>query len=114
MPYLILRNAGAFVDFMKTVFGATEQQIVPSEEHKILHGELRIGDAVIMFADSSEQWKEKTGGMYIYVPSVDKTYTAAMENGSKSLMVPEKKDYGYTAGFEDTFGNHWWLVESAS
>lgn len=111
MPYLILKNSMAFSDFAKKVFEADEQLIVPAENQQILHGELRIGNAVIMFAEASEQWKEKTAAMYIYIESVDEIYQRALANGAKSLQAPHKQEYGYTAGIEDPFGNHWFIVE---
>jgi PhnB protein len=111
MPYLIIKNAKAFKEFMMSVFGATEQLIVPRDEHLIMHGELRIGDAVIMYADSTEKYKERPSGMFIYMENVDNTYKAAMEKGTKNLMIPQTMDYGYTAGFEDAWGNQWWIVQ---
>lgn len=111
MPYLIVKDAGAFKVFMKEVFGATEQLMVPRDEHLIMHGELKIGDAVIMYADATGKYGERPAGMFIYVENVDKLYKAAMEKGAKSLMPPQKMDYGYTAGFEDAWGNQWWIVQ---
>jgi PhnB protein len=111
MPYLILNEAKAFLNFAKTVFDAKEQLIVPGENEIIQHGELKIDDAVIMFAQAGETWSEKTAGMYIYVKNVNSVYQKALENGAVSLMPPEKKEYGYSGGFEDPFGNHWWIVE---
>jgi len=111
MPYLIVKDARAFKVFMMEVFDAKEQMLVPRNEHLIMHGELKIGDAVIMYADATEQYNERPAGMFIYVESVDKTYAAAMAKGTKSLMNPVKMDYGYTAGFEDLWGNQWWVVE---
>ncbi|WP_423148995.1 VOC family protein [Rubrolithibacter danxiaensis] len=111
MPYLILNNAAAFSDFAVTVFNAKVQLLVPGEHSKVMHGELRIGEAVVMFADATEKWKEKPSGMYLYVPDVDSTYNLALIAGAESLMPPGKHEYGYTAGFEDPFGNQWWIVE---
>src|SRR5690606_38400908 len=111
IPYLIMEDSMGFSDFAKEVFDAVEQLIVPAENQQILHGELRIGDAVIMFAAASEQWKEKTAAMYIYVENVDETYQKALAKGAKSLEQPNKKEYGYTAGIEDPFGNYWFIVE---
>ena len=54
MPYMIVPGAYEFIAFMKAIFGAGEQLIVPRSEGIIMHGELRIGDAVIMFADAIE------------------------------------------------------------
>jgi len=112
MPYLIVKNAKQFMDFAKEVFEATEQLITPAGNDKIMHGELKIHDAVIMFADASDTWKEKTSAMYIYVTDADKTYHSAINKGAKNLQSPEKKGYGYTAGFEDPFGNQWYVVEA--
>ena len=102
----------AFLNFTKEVFNADEQLIVPAENQQILHGEIRIGEAVIMFSEASEQWREKTAAMYIYVESVDETYQKAVAQGAKSLEQPNKKEYGYSAGIEDPFGNHWFIVEA--
>ncbi|HXP51239.1 MAG TPA: VOC family protein [Bacteroidia bacterium] len=111
MPYLIIKDAKAFLEFTKTVFGATEQMLVPRTENIVMHGEIRIGDAVIMFADATEQFKERPSGMFLYVVSVDKTYKLAIDNGAKPLHPPVKQEYGYSAGFEDIWGNQWWVVE---
>jgi PhnB protein len=111
MPYLIVNNAKAFAGFAKNVFGATEQLIVPDDANKIIHGELKINDAVIMFAESTDMYKEKTAGLYTYVDDVEKVYKAALENGAKSLVPATTRDYGASAGFEDPFGNQWWIVQ---
>ena len=111
MPYLILDKAVSFLNFMKAVFAASEQMVVPGEGHSIVHGELKIHDAVIMFASSTDQWKQKTGAMFIYVSNVDTVYNDALHHGAKMLEAPVKRDYGYTAGFEDPFGNNWYVVQ---
>mgnify|MGYP001126788402 CR=1 FL=1 len=111
MPYLIVSNSGDFRGFMKTVFHATEQLIVPGEGNNVQHGELRVGNAVIMFSQATEKWPEKTAGMYMYVEDVDGIYSQALRHGARTLMEPVKQDYGYTAGFEDVAGNHWWIVQ---
>lgn len=112
MPYLILARADEFLLFAKNVFGASEQMVVPRPDGKIMHAEIRIGSAVIMIGSSNEDWIEKTAAMFIYVEDVSKVYRAALFHNSKSLEIPQKKDYGFTAGFEDPFQNHWFIVES--
>lgn len=111
MPYIIIENSRGFADFVKKVFGATEQLIVPDDKGRVMHGELKIHDAVIMFATATDNYSSKTAGMYIYIEDVDKVYAAALDNGAQSIIPPETKDYGYTAGFEDPFGNQWWVVQ---
>lgn len=111
MPYLIIPNAYKFIEFMKNVFAATEQSIVPRSEGIIMHGELRIDDAVIMFADTTEQISSRPAGLFIYVDNVDETYNKAIRAGAGSLMKPAQQPYGYTCGIHDPFGNDWWPVE---
>lgn len=110
MPYLIIKDAKAFKEFMIEVFGATEQELVPRGENLIMHGELKIGDAVIMYADATEIYGERPAGIFIYVENIDDLYKKAISKGVKSLMTPIKMEYGYTAGFEDKWGNQWWIV----
>ena len=112
MPYIIIPNAYKFAEFMKDVFGATEQAIVPRSEGIIMHGELRIGDAVIMFADVTEQFESRPAGMFIYVEDTDEIYKKAIDRGATSLMSPTQQPYGYTCGFHDPFGNDWWPVQA--
>ena len=83
MPYLIVPKAHAFMTFMKTVFGAMEQVIVPCSEGMIMHGELRIGDAVIMFADSTDPFSPGPAGIFIYVENVWDTYQKAIDPGGR-------------------------------
>jgi len=112
MPYLIVSDAPAFLEYTKKVFGATEQMIVPGDDGRaIMHGEIKIGDAVIMFANATAQWAEKTGGMFIFVEDLNRVYNAAIEQGGTSLQKPVRQDYGFSAGFEDPFGNHWWITQ---
>jgi len=112
MPYIIIDDAVAFLDFAKKVFGASEQLIVLGEDGRgIMHGEIKIGDAVLMLANSNKNWGSKTSGMFIYVEDADKVYKAGLVHGATSLMEPVKQDYGYSGGFEDPFGNHWWICQ---
>lgn len=112
VPYLVLNDSKGFLDFAKKVFDAKEQHMSNYENGDVMHGEIRIFDAVVMFSQANENWGNKPAGMFLYVEDVDKTYDAGLRQNAISLMVPEKKDYGYTAGFEDPFGNQWWLVEA--
>ena len=112
MPYLIIKDTKTFREFVRNVFGAKEHLIVPDDSDGVMHGEIKIHDAMIMFGNAGGEWKEKTAAMYLHVEDVDRAYDAALKNGAKSLLPPDEKDYGYTAGFEDTCGNHWYIVEA--
>ena len=111
MPYLILPDATKFIGFMQEVFDATEQMIVPGSEGGIMHGEIRVGESVIMFADKTDAYPAKPAGIFIYVENVDDTYKKALKAGAISTMKPSQQPYGYTCGFKDPFGNEWWSAQ---
>ena len=111
MPYLIIPDTANFLAFMKAVFNAEEQMIVPRADGGIMHGEIRIGDAVIMFSNVTEQFSAKPAGMFIYVDDVKETYAKAIAAGATSIMEPAQQSYGFSCGFKDAFGNDWWPCE---
>ena len=111
MPYLIVHTAAKFLGFSKEVFGAIEQLIVPNADGSVMHGELRIGSAVIMFADATGVHKPTSSSLCLIVENVDDVYKKALHSGAVSLSAPEDKEYGRSAGFRDDFGNVWWLME---
>jgi PhnB protein len=111
MPYLMVRTASEFLAFTKEVFGGTEQLIVPRPDGSVMHGELRIGSACIMFADANETYNPTPGSLCLLVEDAEEVYKKAMAHGSTSMQEPEEKEYGKGAGFQDKFGNKWWLIE---
>lgn len=111
MPYLILKDAARFKQFMQNVFGAADQMTIPAERG-IMHGELRIGDSVIMYADAGDQFHVMNAGMFIHVEDADATYQKALEEGAKTYpgQEPSDKEYGRSCGVTDPFGNVWWIT----
>jgi PhnB protein len=112
MPYLVVKGAIHFKQFMQTVFDATVQLTVPAENGTIMHGELRIGNGVIMYGEASEQFPIMNAGMFIYVGNADSTYKKALATGAVTVpgQEPSDKEYGRTCGVTDPFGNIWWIT----
>lgn len=113
MPYLVLHNAGDFLHFMKVVFNATEHMIVPGEHGTIKHGEILAGEAMIMFAEAGTESGTVTCGVCLLTPNVDEIYYRALDYGCISVQDLDQRDYGWSAGFRDHFGNTWWLMGAA-
>lgn len=111
MPYITLKNARSFLDFAKKVFNAEEKLIVPREDGSIMHAEIAIGKAIIMFAEATAVYSPFPCSMFILVENVDALYHSGLANGAESLQLPENRDYGRSAGFKDSFGNYWWLTQ---
>lgn len=112
MPYLILNRTSEFTKFMADVFDAKEQMIVPTEGGAVLHGELRIGDGVIMFAEAGGEFNVMNAGIFIYVEDTDSTYQKALAAGATTVpgQEPADKEYGRACGVKDPFGNTWWIT----
>lgn len=112
MPYLILKGASEFQKFMSVVFNAKEQMIVPAEDGSVMHGELKVGESVIMFAEAGGQFTPMNAGMFIYVDDADSTYQKALSAGAATVpgQEPSDKEYGRTCGVTDPFGNTWWIT----
>ncbi len=112
MPYLILKNIGGFRKFMAEVFECKEQLIVDADYGTVMHGEIRIGDTVIMFAETGDQFPMMNAGMFIYVDDADTTYKKALAAGAVTVkgQEPSDKDYGRACGVTDPFGNTWWIT----
>ncbi|RYY21762.1 MAG: VOC family protein [Chitinophagaceae bacterium] len=110
MPYLILENANAFQTFMETVFHAEEKMKVLRDDKTIMHAELRLGDVVIMFAQSSNEFPPTPGAFFIYVNDADATFNDALANGATKLQDVTDQDYGRSGGVKDSNGNTWWIT----
>ena len=110
MPYLMLNNAAAFIDFIEVVFDAKILFSIRDENQKVSHAEAKIGDSTIMFSEATAQWPVQTANLFVYVENADETYIKALKSGASVLMEIEDKDYGRTCGVTDPFGNVWWIT----
>jgi len=111
-PYLVVDGAAELIEFIKGTFDVEDPMRMPRPDGKVGHAEVRIGDSVVMLADSGGQ--ENTAPtrsmLVVYVEDCDKTYQRALEAGGKSIRGPEDQFYGdRSAGVTDAFGNTWWF-----
>ncbi|GAA4109135.1 VOC family protein [Aquimarina addita] len=111
MPYLIVKDAEEFIEFVKKIFHGQEMIRSLDAHKKIQHSEIVIGDSTIMVTEASRTYPAQPSSMYVYVKDTDQTYFNAIDAGSKPLMKPIEEDYGARgAGFKDPFGNTWWIT----
>ena|SRR5579862_2119567 len=109
-PYLVVSDAGALMDFVKSVFGAAETMRMPGPDGKLMHGEARIGDTVVMMGTVSDPAKQKHAMLHIYVEDADAVYKRALEAGATGVRPVANQFYGDRAGgFDDAFGNTWYV-----
>ena len=110
-PYLVVAGAAGTIDFVTRVFDAAEIRRFPDAAGKIRHAEVRIGDTVVMIADSAEGWPPVPAHVHVYVTDVDAAYRRALEAGATSVQKPVKKDDAdKRGGVKDDGGTTWWIA----
>ena len=111
-PYLVVDGAEKIIRFVKDAFAAQPVfEPMTRPDGKIMHAEFKIGDSVVMIADSSERAQATSDMLYLYVPNVDAVYQKALKAGGKSLMEPMDQFYGDRSGsVMDPAGNRWFIA----
>jgi PhnB protein len=110
-PYLIVNDAHTTVAFLVEVFGGVKLRQSLNDEGKLIHGEVRIDDTVVMLADGGDGWAPMSAHVHIYVSDVDATYQRAIAAGAMSVQAPLKKeDEDKRGGVKDAGGTTWWIA----
>jgi uncharacterized glyoxalase superfamily protein PhnB len=108
LPYLHPAGARKQIDFLQRAFGA-EEMTVAEAGGRIMHGALRIGDAVVELGEPEDRAGIPTNGMFLFVEDVDAVYARALEAGATSIRPPEDLPYGMrSAVVKDPAGYFWW------
>jgi PhnB protein len=110
-PYIVVDDAERLIDFLSQVFGAVEQRRSLRPDGRIDHGDVRIGDSLVMLSEASEAYPSRPCAHFVYVPDVDATYRAALAAGATSILEPTEQSWGdRVCGFVDPFDNRWWVA----
>ncbi len=108
--YLIVDEAEATVAFLREVFSAESLRIQKDENGRLMHGEVRVDDTVLMIANSAEQWPAQSANIHIYVPDVDATFAKAVEAGATIVQEPVQKGDPDKRGGVQFGGITWWVA----
>jgi PhnB protein len=110
-PYLISRDAGRVIEFLRRVLGATESFRLSHPDGRVAHAEVRIGDSVVMVSDGGPEHPPMPAMLMTYVEDVDATYAKALEQGATTVRAPADQFYGdRSGGVKDHAGNQWWFA----
>lgn len=109
--YILADGAQRVVDFLKKTFDAEELRRFDTPDGKIMHGEVRVGDTVVMTADGGDNYPGFPVWLHVYVADVDVTYKKALEAGGTSVQVPSRRegDPDKRGAVKDPAGNTWWI-----
>ena len=98
-PRMVVGDAAAAVEFLRTVFGAT------GDVHADRPAEVRIGDSLVMVTSAGER-ELFPAFLYVYVDDADRIYQRALAVGATSIEPPLDTPYGdRRAMVRDPFGN---------
>jgi uncharacterized glyoxalase superfamily protein PhnB len=109
-PYLIVKDAAAFIEFTKKVFNAELTLHILRDENLVRHAEIKINGSIIMFADCTELFRPREATLMVYVENADETYKKAVEEGSEIISELTDQQYGRSGGVTDPFGITWWIT----
>ncbi|HZU25350.1 MAG TPA: VOC family protein [Bryobacteraceae bacterium] len=110
-PYMVVDDAAALMDFVRDAFGAIEVERMQGPAGKVQHGEMRIGDSIVMMGQARDEWKARPATMYLYVEDVDAVYQRALQAGARSLQEVKDQFYGdRSGGVVDPGGNYWFIA----
>lgn len=108
LPYLHPEDARKEIDFLQRAFGAEEMTVVEAGG-RIMHGAVRIGDAVVEMGEPQDRAGIPTNGMFVFVDDVDAVYAKALDAGATSYRAPEDLPYGMRSAIvRDPGGYLWW------
>ena len=112
VPYLLVNNVEKEMEFLKYVFQAEPLEELKQPDGNIMHGEVRIGTAVIMLGRAKDNFPSRESMNYVYVDNADEVYVRALKFGATSIMEPGDRFYGNReGGFTDPSGNQWWIAQ---
>jgi len=110
-PYLLVKGASGLMEFLKRAFDAQETERMTTPDGTVAHGEMRIGDSMVMLAEASGSNKPVPAMLFLYVPDVDGSYRRALQAGATPAREVRDEFYGDRVGaVDDGFGNQWWLA----
>jgi uncharacterized glyoxalase superfamily protein PhnB len=129
VPFLTYEDGIAALDWLAQAFGFTETARITSSDGKLSHGEMSIGDGVIMLASPTPDYQGPArhrrnceiaaswstlpwviDGVLVYVDDVDAHYARAQAAGAVILSAPEDGPPARRYRVEDLEGHRWMFM----
>ena len=115
-PYLVIKGAAEAIEFYKAAFGAVEIMRMPGPGGRVMHAEVKIGNAMLMLSDENPERGflspasrgGATSSVMLYTDDVDATFKKALAAGATQVSAPEDMFWGDRMGnLTDPFGHSW-------
>ena len=109
--WVVTDDTGAFLDFVTSAFDGEELARVAVEDGSIGHGEIRVGDSVLLAFDRRPEWPAMPSLLRVFVPDADRAMARAAERGARVVTPIADSAFGQRGGrVRDPFGNIWWVI----
>ncbi|HXR40398.1 MAG TPA: VOC family protein [Terracidiphilus sp.] len=127
IPYIVVSNAAAAIDFYKAAFGAVElaRHAAPNSD-KLMHASMNINGGVLMMSDDfsasmggKSQTPEALGGspvtFHLQVADADAVWAQAVAAGAEVTMPLADQFWGDRYGqLRDPFGHRWSIGQTVA
>ena len=112
-PYIIVRPAAQFIEFLKSAFEGTERMRMPAPDGSIMHAEVSVGNGAIEVSDGNEEYPTSPAAVHLYVDDPDATYARTLQAGATSFYAPtdDHPSGDRWGAVKDPFGNHWYIAK---
>lgn len=123
IPILVYDDIEAAHDFLVGTFGFASGGLHRTEDGTVVHGEVRIGDAVVWLHAVAEEHQMTTprgstqshGGLEVIVEDVDAHYARSKAAGARIDRAPANQPYGLREyGARDPENHRWWFSSPLS
>jgi uncharacterized glyoxalase superfamily protein PhnB len=110
-PWVVTDGTGAFLDFVAQAFGGEELGRVSTEDGVVGHGEIRVGDTVVLAFDRRTDWPTMPSLLRVFVADAEEAFSQAVADGGHVVTSLADDAFGQRGGrIRDPFGNIWWVV----
>lgn len=117
-PYLVIKDAAKAIEFYKKAFGAETVMVMDGPGGKVMHGEIRIGNSMMMLSDEHPDHGHKaplpnhhSASMFLYVADVDASFKRAVDAGCTVMYPLADQFWGDRMGkVMDPFGHTWGMA----
>lgn len=110
-PWVVTPDTGAFLDFVAAAFAGVELARIRTADGTVGHGEIRVGDSVILAFDRRPEWPVMPSLLRVFVPDADQAMALAVAAGAQVVTPASTSAFGQRGGrVRDPFGNIWWVV----
>jgi PhnB protein len=112
-PFLHLRGAAAFIEFVSRSFAAEVIDRMQADDGTIHYAMVKVGDSRLELSEAHGDNGPLPAMFYLYVGDADVTYRQALAAGATSVEKPADQNYGHRrAAVMDAFGIHWYPASS--